>query len=88
VGACVQSAWKFSNPTDPAGNPDCPKDAKDYEKVVRYNYSKVERTALVEVRPPPWPAHTRVRVYVRVGCLCVPAHRMCLLLSLWVKEKE
>ena len=49
VGRAVrQSAWKFSNPTDPASNAACPKDAKDYEKVVRYNYNAFERSALVE----------------------------------------
>jgi len=44
-----QSAWKFANPADPATS-ECPKDAKDYEKVVRYNYKLIDKTALVEVR--------------------------------------
>ncbi len=46
--AAAQSAWKFSNPTDPYSNPDCPDKASDYEKVVRYNYNSSERFALVE----------------------------------------
>jgi len=44
-----QSAWKFDKPTDPYVNPECPQDASDYEKVVRYNYSSYERFALIEV---------------------------------------
>lgn len=43
-----QSAYKFDKPTDPYTNPECPQDASDYEKVVRYNYNSQERFSLVE----------------------------------------
>jgi len=44
----LQSAFKFDKPTDPYTNPECPQEASDYEKVVRYNYNSQERFALVE----------------------------------------
>ncbi|KCV67791.1 hypothetical protein H696_05733 [Fonticula alba] len=43
-----QSAWKLAHPTDSSINPDCPENAHDYEKSVRYNYSSAEKTAFVE----------------------------------------
>ncbi|XP_067662939.1 cytoplasmic FMR1-interacting protein-like [Haliotis asinina] len=42
-------SWKLLNPTDPRQNPLCPQDAEEYERSTRYNYSKDEKFALIEV---------------------------------------
>jgi cytoplasmic FMR1 interacting protein len=46
-----QSAWKFSRPTTELSpfDTDRSKDVSDYEKVVRCNYTAVERKAMVEL---------------------------------------
>ncbi|XP_052277863.1 cytoplasmic FMR1-interacting protein-like [Dreissena polymorpha] len=41
--------WKLLNATDIHSNPNCPKDAETYEKSTRYNYSSVEKFAIIEV---------------------------------------
>uniref|UniRef100_A0A8W8L913 Cytoplasmic FMR1-interacting protein n=2 Tax=Magallana gigas TaxID=29159 RepID=A0A8W8L913_MAGGI len=41
--------WKLLNPTDTHTTPDCPKDAEEYERSTRYNYSSEEKFAVVEV---------------------------------------
>ncbi len=42
-------SWKLVNPCDSRSNPNCPKDAEDYERATRYNYSDEEKFALVEI---------------------------------------
>lgn len=44
-----QSAWKFAHPAETAGQPDSTVKPSLYELAVRYNYSKEEQFALVEV---------------------------------------
>lgn len=41
--------WKLLHLTDHKSNPACPKDAEDYEKATKYNYSPQEKVALIEV---------------------------------------
>ncbi|XP_061164515.1 cytoplasmic FMR1-interacting protein 2-like [Saccostrea echinata] len=41
--------WKLLNPTDHHMNPECPQDSEEYERSTRYNYSKDEKFAIVEV---------------------------------------
>lgn len=41
--------WKLLHLTDHKSNPMCPKDAEDYEKATKYNYSAQEKVALIEV---------------------------------------
>ncbi|VEL18547.1 unnamed protein product [Protopolystoma xenopodis] len=41
--------WRLSHLADEHSNPKCPKDAEDYEKATRYNYSAEERFALIEI---------------------------------------
>ncbi|CAK8686198.1 unnamed protein product [Clavelina lepadiformis] len=42
-------SWKLVHPTDKYSNPECPEDAEEYERATRYNYSCLEKYALVEV---------------------------------------
>ncbi|XP_059150444.1 cytoplasmic FMR1-interacting protein-like isoform X1 [Physella acuta] len=42
-------SWKLMNPTDPHANKDCPESAEEYERATRYNYSRDEKFALIEV---------------------------------------
>ena len=44
-----QSAWKYAHPTDKFVNKDCPDDATEYEKLVRYNYTLEEKLAVIEL---------------------------------------
>ncbi|EGD72022.1 hypothetical protein PTSG_00038 [Salpingoeca rosetta] len=41
--------WKLANPTDKYLNRNCPADAEDYERAVRYNYSAEEKAAVVQI---------------------------------------
>lgn len=41
--------WKLLNLTDHKSNPNCPKDAEDYERATKYNYNSQEKVALIEV---------------------------------------
>lgn len=42
-------SWKLLNPTDPHKNKDCPVESEEYERATRYNYSRDEKFALIEV---------------------------------------
>ncbi|XP_040569024.1 cytoplasmic FMR1-interacting protein [Lepeophtheirus salmonis] len=42
-------SWKLLHPTDHHQNSDCPKEAEEYERATRYNYSSQEKFALIEV---------------------------------------
>ncbi|KAL3312817.1 Cytoplasmic FMR1-interacting protein 2, partial [Cichlidogyrus casuarinus] len=42
-------SWKLLHCADERTNPECPRDAENYEKATRYNYSSDERFALLEV---------------------------------------
>uniref|UniRef100_A0A0B6ZWY0 Cytoplasmic FMR1-interacting protein n=1 Tax=Arion vulgaris TaxID=1028688 RepID=A0A0B6ZWY0_9EUPU len=42
-------SWKLMNPTDHHANKDCPDTDEAYEKATRYNYSRDEKFALIEV---------------------------------------
>ena len=42
-------SWKLLHPTDTHQNQECPKDAEEYERATRYNYSSEEKFALVEI---------------------------------------
>ncbi|XP_026473678.1 cytoplasmic FMR1-interacting protein-like [Ctenocephalides felis] len=42
-------SWKLLHPTDHHQNKDCPKDAEEYERATRYNYTDEEKFALIEV---------------------------------------
>eukprot|EP00051_Salpingoeca_urceolata_P004991 m.69469 g.69469 ORF g.69469 m.69469 type:complete len:1254 (+) comp13989_c0_seq2:242-4003(+) len=42
-------AWKLAHPTDKYMNRECTDDAEAYERATRYNYSKTEKVALVEL---------------------------------------
>ena len=42
-------SWKLLHPTNHYDNKDCPPEAEDYEKAIRYNYSSDEKYAFVEV---------------------------------------
>ncbi|EGD74766.1 hypothetical protein PTSG_07003 [Salpingoeca rosetta] len=44
-----QAAWKYAHPTDEYINRECPAGCTPYEKAVRYNYSRTERLAMIEV---------------------------------------
>lgn len=41
--------WKLLNLTDHKSNPACPKDAEEYERATKYNYSSQEKVALIEI---------------------------------------
>ena len=41
--------WKLLHLTDHKSNPACPKDAEEYERATKYNYSPAEKVALIEV---------------------------------------
>ncbi|KAL7063158.1 hypothetical protein AAHC03_0794 [Spirometra sp. Aus1] len=41
--------WKLSHCADEFTNRDCPKDAENYERATRYNYSSEERFALIKL---------------------------------------
>ncbi|KAK7103491.1 cytoplasmic FMR1-interacting protein 1 homolog [Littorina saxatilis] len=43
------NSWKLMNPTEPGRNKDCPQNAEPYERATRYNYSREEKFALVEI---------------------------------------
>jgi cytoplasmic FMR1 interacting protein len=42
-------SWKLLHPTDKYLNRECPEDAEEYERVIRYNFTTAEKFALVEV---------------------------------------
>nr|CAI5867665.1 unnamed protein product [Callosobruchus analis] len=42
-------SWKLLHPTDHHQNKECPKEAEEYERATRYNYSDEEKFALIEV---------------------------------------
>ncbi|XP_076261449.1 cytoplasmic FMR1-interacting protein Sra-1 [Rhynchophorus ferrugineus] len=42
-------SWKLLHPTDHHQNKECPKEAEEYERATRYNYSDDEKFALIEV---------------------------------------
>ncbi|XP_064636208.1 cytoplasmic FMR1-interacting protein-like isoform X2 [Lineus longissimus] len=42
-------SWKLVNHTDHHQNPHCPKEAEEYERATKYNYSSDEKFALIEV---------------------------------------
>jgi cytoplasmic FMR1 interacting protein len=44
-------SWKLLHPTDKYLNRECPEDAEEYERVIRYNFTTAEKFALVEVIP-------------------------------------
>eukprot|EP01137_Pigoraptor_chileana_P010276 Opistho-2@59637 len=41
--------WKLSHPADKYTNRDCPENAEEYERAIRYNYNSEEKFALVEL---------------------------------------
>ncbi|XP_013092807.2 cytoplasmic FMR1-interacting protein 1 homolog isoform X1 [Biomphalaria glabrata] len=42
-------SWKLMNPTKPENNKECPKEAEEYERATRYNYTTEEKFAIVEI---------------------------------------
>ncbi|KPM03538.1 hypothetical protein QR98_0019710 [Sarcoptes scabiei] len=42
-------SWKLMHPTDSHQTVTCPKDAEEYERATRYNYSSAEKYALIEL---------------------------------------
>ncbi|MFH4984178.1 hypothetical protein AB6A40_010887 [Gnathostoma spinigerum] len=42
-------SWKLLHPTDHRSNEECPEGAEEYERATKYNYSKEEKAALIEV---------------------------------------
>jgi len=42
-------SWKLAHPTDHKENSSCPKDAEEYERATRYNYTSEEKFAMVEL---------------------------------------
>lgn len=42
-------SWKLMHPTDHHQNHSCPKEAEEYERATRYNYSDDEKSALIEL---------------------------------------
>ena len=41
--------WKLLHLTDHKSNPNCPKEAEEYERATKYNYNSQEKVALIEV---------------------------------------
>ncbi|CAI4224390.1 unnamed protein product [Auanema sp. JU1783] len=42
-------SWKLLHPTNSRENKDCPQDAEEYERATRYNYSPIEKSALIQM---------------------------------------
>lgn len=41
--------WKLLHLTDHKSNPNCPKEAEEYERATKYNYNSQEKVALIEI---------------------------------------
>lgn len=42
-------SWKLMHPTDHHANKECPVDAEEYERAIRYNFNDEEKSALIEI---------------------------------------
>lgn len=42
-------SWKLMHPTDHHANKECPVEAEEYERAIRYNFNDEEKSALIEI---------------------------------------